>query len=226
MMTREDAVRHVPVEEMAEEIWALREEGRNDLDTLLAGSKLQDSRATLDEMLERRLARRDGDRIQLTAEGEGIARQVVRRHRLAEVLLQQVLEVEAGEAERTACEFEHMLSEAVTDSVCTYMGHPPSCPHGKAIPKGRCCDRLVADMAPLVVRLTDLRPGEEGRIVFMQGDNRARLQKLASMGVVPGRIVRLDRKWPSVVIKKEEISLALDQELGREIFVKKIPKNY
>jgi DtxR family Mn-dependent transcriptional regulator len=224
MMRREDAIRHVPIEELAEEIWALGEEGRNEFDTLLAGSKVANSRATLETMMKRRLARRDGDRVVLTPAGEQIARLVVRRHRLAEVLLQEVLEVEAREAERTACEFEHMLSEAVTDSVCTYLGHPPSCPHGKRIPKGRCCDRLVAELEPLVVRLTDLRPGEAGRIVFMQGGDRKRLEKLASMGVVPGRTVRLDRKWPSVVIRKEEISLALDQELGGSIFVKKVPR--
>src|SRR3970282_840453 len=120
--------------------------------------------------------------------GEGggeVGRRVIRGHRLAEVLLQQVLEVEEGEADRAACEFEHMLSEAVTESVCTYLGHPPVCPPGNPIPRGGCGARPAAEMEPLVVRLTEMRPGEEGRIVYIRGGAGRRLERLAGMGLVP-----------------------------------------
>jgi DtxR family Mn-dependent transcriptional regulator len=222
MKPANETFRHAPVEELAEEIWALREEERNDLTTLLEGSKLKDSRTTFQEMKDRGLVRVDGDRVLLTPAGEQIARQVVRRHRLAEFLLAQVLEIAEDEAERTACQFEHLLSDQVTMSVCTYLGHPPLCPHGKRIPKGSCCERLVAEMEPLVVRLTELRPGEQGRIVFILPKHQARLLKLGSMGLVPGQVVRLDRKHPSVVVQREETTLALDPEIGREIYVKKV----
>jgi DtxR family Mn-dependent transcriptional regulator len=213
---------HIAVEELAEEIWALREEDRNDLKTLLSGSKLENSKKTFKEMQKKDLARVEGEKVLLTPAGEYIARRVIRRHRLAEFLLAQVLEVTGEEAERTACEFEHLLSDQVTTSVCTYLGHPPLCPHGKPIPKGKCCEQLVADMAPLVVRLTELRPGEDGRIVFIVPKQQARLLKLGSMGLVPGQIVRLDRKSPSVVVQREETTLALDREIGEEIYVKKV----
>lgn len=216
------AIPHVAIEELAEEIWALREDDRNDLKTLLGGSKLENSKKTFKEMQKKDLARVEGEKVLLTPAGEYIARRVIRRHRLAEFLLAQVLEVTGEEAERTACEFEHMLSDQVTTSVCTYLGHPPLCPHGKPIPKGKCCEQLVADMAPLVVRLTELRPGEDGRIVFIVPKHQARLLKLGSMGLVPGQIVRLDRKSPSVVVQREETTLALDREIGEEIYVKKV----
>ncbi len=213
---------HVAVEELAEEIWALRELDRNDLTTLLTGSKLDDSRAAFQQMQDQDLARVEGEKVLLTPAGEYIARRVIRRHRLAEFLLAQVLEVDEEETERTACEFEHLLSDQVTTSVCTYLGHPPLCPHGKPIPKGRCCEQLVADMEPLVVRLTDLRPGEDCRIVFIVPKHQARLLKLGSMGLVPGQVVRLDRKSPSVVVQRQETTLALDREIGEEIYVKKV----
>ena len=77
-------------------------------------------------------------------------------------------------------------------------------------------------MGPLVVRLTELRPGEDGRIVFIVPKQQARLLKLGSMGLVPGQIVRLDRKSPSVVVQRDETTLALDREIGEEIYVKKV----
>lgn len=222
MRSDRHSIPQIAVEELAEEIWALREEDRNDLTTLLDGSKLEDSRKTFQDMQDKDLARIEGNKVVLTAAGEYIARRIIRRHRLAEFLLAQVLEVTDEEAERSACEFEHMLSDQVTTSVCTYLGHPPLCPHGKPIPKGKCCEQLVAEMGPLVVRLTELRPGEGGRIVFIVPKQQARLLKLGSMGLVPGQIVRLDRKSPSVVVQRDETTLALDREIGQEIYVKKV----
>lgn len=225
MNIEESKFRHEPIEELAEEIWALREEDRNKFDILVGGSKLEDSRSTFLRMQEQGLVRRDGKKIDLTPAGEEIARKVIRRHRLSEVLLQQVLEVEEREADRTACEFEHQLSDQVTRSVCTYLGHPAVCPHGKEIPKGDCCNRLVEPGEPLVIRLSDMRPGEAGRIVFILPENRARLAKLSCMGIVPGQVIRLERKWPSVVITKEEATLAMDREVGREIYVKRVQES-
>jgi DtxR family Mn-dependent transcriptional regulator len=42
-------------------------------------------------------------------------------------------------AEEQACYFEHILSPAVTDSICAFLGHPRLCPHGRPIPRGACC---------------------------------------------------------------------------------------
>jgi len=57
--------------------------------------------------------------------GERRALEVIRRHRLAERLLSEVFELEETDFETSACQFEHILSPQVLESVCTFLGHPP-----------------------------------------------------------------------------------------------------
>jgi putative ABC transport system ATP-binding protein len=74
--------------------------------------------------------------------GEERARSVIRRHRLAERLFMDVLSIrDAASVESNACTFEHILSPEVTDRICTFLGHPETCPHGGPIPRGECCIR-------------------------------------------------------------------------------------
>jgi Mn-dependent DtxR family transcriptional regulator len=78
--------------------------------------------------------------IQFTERGKQRAADVIRRHRLAERLFTQTFRVANEEVvEQQACKFEHILSPEVTDSICTFLGHPETCPHGSPIPKGECC---------------------------------------------------------------------------------------
>ena len=81
------------------------------------------------------------DFLKLTKEGERRARDVVRRQRLAERLLVDVLELGRPEMDSSACEFEHILSKEVEESICTLLGHPKECPHGLATPPGDCCSK-------------------------------------------------------------------------------------
>lgn len=75
-----------------------------------------------------------------TPKGHARARDVIRRHRLAERLFRDVLSIQdEAEIESSACKFEHILSPEVTDRMCTLMGHPDACPHGSPIPCGECC---------------------------------------------------------------------------------------
>ena len=75
-----------------------------------------------------------------TPKGESRARDVIRRHRLAERLFIDVLSIhDEYEIESSACKFEHILSPEVTDRMCTLLGHPVACPHGSPIPPGECC---------------------------------------------------------------------------------------
>jgi len=78
----------------------------------------------------------EGEAVWLTAEGRELARNVVRRHRLAERLLVDLLDVGREDVEGPACRFEHVLNQGVDDRICTLLGHPPTCPHGKLIPRG------------------------------------------------------------------------------------------
>jgi Mn-dependent DtxR family transcriptional regulator len=81
-----------------------------------------------------------GDIVELTASGRRRAGDIIRRHRLAERLFTETLRVEdEAEIEQQACKFEHILSPDATDRICSFLGHPRTCPHGAPIPEGACC---------------------------------------------------------------------------------------
>lgn len=201
-------------------IWLMHEECVVDSEKVFAQVPIQ-VKATA-RMLERNgyIAIRNG-RIHLLPEGQKKAESLIRRHLLAERLLSDVFQVSEAEMTRSACAFEHILSPEVTDSVCTFLGHPPVCPHGVAIPRGRCCARFTRDVQPVVQRLKDLEIGEVGRIVFIAPGRTPTLDRLSIFGVVPGKDVQLEQKRPAYVIKVDETVLALETELCEKIFVKR-----
>ncbi len=80
--------------------------------------------------------------LELTARGRERAGSIIRRHRLAERLFTDSLAMDSeSEIEQQACKFEHILSPEATDKICTFLGHPRTCPHGAPIPPGACCGR-------------------------------------------------------------------------------------
>jgi putative ABC transport system ATP-binding protein len=80
--------------------------------------------------------------VELTPRGRERAASIIRRHRLAERLFTDSLAMDSeSEIEQQACKFEHILSPEATDKICTFLGHPRTCPHGAAIPPGPCCQR-------------------------------------------------------------------------------------
>jgi putative ABC transport system ATP-binding protein len=85
----------------------------------------------------------DGNQIvTLTPRGRRRAGSIIRRHRLAERLFTDSLALDSeSEIEQQACKFEHILSPEATDKICTFLGHPRTCPHGAPIPPGPCCEQ-------------------------------------------------------------------------------------
>ena len=80
--------------------------------------------------------------VELTPRGRQRAADIIRRHRLAERLFTDSLSLDSeSEIEQQACKFEHILSPEATDKICTFLGHPKTCPHGAPIPPGNCCGR-------------------------------------------------------------------------------------
>jgi Mn-dependent DtxR family transcriptional regulator len=80
--------------------------------------------------------------VDLTARGRQRAADIIRRHRLAERLFTDSLAMDSeSEIEQQACKFEHILSPEATDKICSFLGHPRTCPHGSPIPPGACCGR-------------------------------------------------------------------------------------
>ncbi len=83
--------------------------------------------------------------VELTTRGRQRAADIIRRHRLAERLFTDSLALESeSEIEQQACKFEHILSPEATEKICTFLGHPRTCPHGALIPPGRCCGGSMA----------------------------------------------------------------------------------
>ena len=213
------------VEELLEAIYAEGESGRHGIAEVLGrlgdhapGTGAADFRGLEDLGL----VRVDGERVTLTEPGESRARGVIRRHRLAERLFRDLLDLSEGAAESQACEFEHILSPEATDSVCTLLGHPPTCPHGKSIPPGDCCGAAHKSVRPLVTGLQHFPLGETGRIVFIAPRFHDRMDKLAALGVVPGSEVRLHQRAPAYVLEIGETTVAIDPEIASEIFLKKV----
>ena len=80
--------------------------------------------------------------VELTTRGRQRAADIIRRHRLAERLFTDSLAMDSEtEIEQQACKFEHILSPEATDKICSFLGHPKTCPHGALIPPGPCCGR-------------------------------------------------------------------------------------
>jgi putative ABC transport system ATP-binding protein len=126
---------------LLEQIWVLQEDSQVADTQRLQLAGVLDVAALVRRMGEHGLVRIDNGALRLTAAGEERARSVMRRHRLAERLFSDTFDVEDREVESTACQFEHILSPQVTDKICTFLGHPHTCPHGKSIPSGSCCPR-------------------------------------------------------------------------------------
>jgi putative ABC transport system ATP-binding protein len=83
--------------------------------------------------------------VELTPRGRSRAADIIRRHRLAERLFTDSLALDSeSEIEQQACKFEHILSTEATDKICSFLGHPRTCPHGAPIPPGPCCERNLS----------------------------------------------------------------------------------
>ena len=210
------------IDEALELLWVLDEEGHHDLKRFNLSSDDADIVAVVEVLSIERLADLSDGEIKLTDKGTSIAKGLIRRHRLAERLFTDIFDLPKDTMEEDACKVEHILSEELTDSVCTFLGHPPVCPHGKPIPRGECCKKYSVDVRPVVTRLIDFEVGKSGKIVFITPSEAARIGRLSSIGIIPGTIIKLIQRKPSIVMQMDETTIAIDPELAKEIFVKKI----
>ena len=90
----------------------------------------------VEDLLKAKFVEKREGEIVLTATGRERAKQMIRRHRLAEMLLTQVLDIEPGSEQAEVCAMEHTISPRIADRLCSFLGHPPQCPHGRPIPPG------------------------------------------------------------------------------------------
>ena len=146
---------HPAFEEYCECIYELREDDVEVIQARIA-ERLQVSRPSVSEMVRRLetegLIDLSGNAISLTEAGERLALRVVRRHRLAERFLTDVLGLSWAQAHHEAGKWEHVMSDDVESAMNRLLGDPTTCPHGNPIPGS-------SYLAEDTVRLVDVTPG-------------------------------------------------------------------
>lgn len=208
------------VEEVLEKIWTCSEQNEHRLSTIKEKSRVKITPEILDYLEKDDLIAHSNNNILLTYKGKQYASDIIRRHRLAERLLSDVLNMNLANIEPHACEFEHVIIEEVVDSICTLLGHPRECPHGIAIPEGKCCRETRNLVSNTVMSLDKLNVGENAKIAYVStNNNHSRLHKLISFGITPGIKVRVHQKTPTYVIKCGHTELALERDVISNIFV-------
>ena len=158
----------------------------------------------------------------LQKKGVDYSHQIVRAHRIAERLIYDVLD---GEFESGACEFEHIVTTELVDSICILLGHPRECPHGMPIPEGECCKRYANTTESSVTCMTELKVGQSARVAYVNCKNDQLLHKIDGLQIRPKTIVKLHQIYPCYVIECEGANIAIDKEIVSKIFVWKKPHN-
>lgn len=203
-------------EEILESLWIKTQE-----DKAGVGAADFQARKALEQLIEDGLVVSGGDgSLSLTEKGLPEARSVVRRHRLAERLLYDVLGTRDKVMHDKACKFEHLLDKGLDENICVLLGHPKVCPHNKPIPPGKCCQAAAARPQKLVSPLSELRPGQSGTVAYLYAPEADKLQKLMAMGVLPGAPVKLIQSFPSYVFQAGMSQFATDREMSDAIYVR------
>lgn len=209
-------------EEILESIWSVGDRQNNSIEAVKKRCSVDFTDADLDDLERQELIVRDHDEISLANKGKSIAEVIIRRHRLAEILVSSILKLKQADMEDIACKVEHSLLPEVEESICTLLGHPEFCPDGKKIPRGRCCSGKLKAIDSSIVSLKELAPGERGKITYIKPDSHSGFHKLISFGLHPGVVVTVHRKNPAFCIKFENTELALDENVVANIYVWKL----
>lgn len=154
--------------------------------------------------------------VTLTEQGARIAVTVVRRHRIVERFLVDVLAYEWEEAQDLARRFEHALPREVVQRIYEHLGRPATCPHGFPIPPPD------SDSIPQLRTLVELDPGDAAEIAVPANTDPEVVAYLAELGVAPGVRVRVTDKMPfdgpiTVMIDGEERTVG--NKLARQLSV-------
>jgi len=213
---------HPPVEEYLETMLSLDEEGVPVIQARIA-ERLGRSAPSVSEMLDRLredgYVERDGRRLSLTESGQALAEKVVRKHRLAERLLVDVIGLPWHKAHLEAGRWEHVISDEVETRLVALLGNPSTCPHGNPIPGSD----PVADQAPQV-SLAEIEPGGRVRLERITEEvelDMASLEYLGEHGCLPGRSALVRSKAPdgTVTLEIDGATVALGPGITQQMFV-------
>ncbi|SEG92316.1 iron (metal) dependent repressor, DtxR family [Thermomonospora echinospora] len=213
-------------------VFELEEEGIIPLRARIA-ERLSQSGPTVSQTVARMerdgLLRVEGDRhLELTATGRGLATRVMRKHRLAECLLVNVIGLPWEDVHIEACRWEHVMSEEVERRLVALLGNPTHCPHGNPIPG---LDELGVsedgeESGPLDVMTDVATPAGTPAVVRriseqVQSDSDLMLI-LKRLGIQPGREVMLATSEDGVRVScddEPEGATELPRRLAEHVFV-------
>ena len=213
---------HPPVEEYLETVHSLTEEGTPVIQARIA-ERLGRSAPSVSEMLDRLegegYVRRAGRLVELTDTGSVVAEKVVRRHRLAERLLVDVIGLEWHKVHTEAGRWEHVISDDVEERLVLLLGDPATCPHGNPIP-GSLTRSAPAPQMPL----TEAQPGQEVRLERISEDvelDTSLLSYLSQHGFVPGASAAVSSRTPdgTLVLALGGTTVAFGPGLANRLYV-------
>jgi DtxR family Mn-dependent transcriptional regulator len=215
---------HPPVEEYLETMLGLAEEGVPVIQARIA-ERLGRSAPSVSEMLERLTedgyVTREGRRLTLTDSGRNLAEKVVRKHRLAERLLVDVIGLEWHKVHREAGRWEHVISDDVEARLIELLGDPATCPHGNPIPGSHSHAPAVATRP-----LADVDVGERVRLLRISEEvelNLGSLTLLDEGGFIPGAVARVGGRdndgTVEVTVEGGGEKLRVSRQLSDRLFV-------
>ncbi len=214
---------HPPVEEYLETMLGLAEEGVPVIQARIA-ERLGRSAPSVSEMLERLIedgyVTREGRRLSLTDSGRALAEKVVRKHRLAERLLVDVIGLEWHKVHREAGRWEHVISDDVEERLVELLGDPATCPHGNPIP-GSHSPVPVAETRPLA----EVSAGEQVRLLRISEEvelNYGSLALLDEGGFIPGAVAEVgarDAEGTVEVAVPGALPIRVSRDLSDRLFV-------
>ena len=129
--------------------------------------------------------------VELTEAGRAMATELVRRHRLLELFLVQIMGFPLDEVDAEAEQVEHAISDAFVDRMDVLLGHPTEDPHGDPIP-----NKAGGVVVPSSQPLSTVLPGQQVIVQRVSDDDPDLLRYLASLGLVPGALVQVEAVAP------------------------------
>jgi DtxR family Mn-dependent transcriptional regulator len=215
---------HPPVEEYLETMLGLAEEGVPVIQARIA-ERLGRSAPSVSEMLDRLIddgyVTREGRRLSLTESGRALAEKVVRKHRLAERLLVDVIGLEWHKVHREAGRWEHVISDDVEARLVELLGDPATCPHGNPIPGSHSAAPAV-ETRPLA----EVDVGERVRLLRVSEEvelNLGSLTLLDESGFIPGAVARVGGRdtdgTVEVTVEGGDERLRVSRDLSDRLYV-------
>jgi DtxR family transcriptional regulator, Mn-dependent transcriptional regulator len=164
----------------------------------------------------------------LTPRGEKAASALVRRHRIWECFLTEILGLSWDEAHAVADRLEHAAPEAVTDRLSDFLGDPIRCPHGCLIPsaaEGRSRNAVPARVSEAPeCRMDEAKPGSSYRLERISPEQPAFLALLEKWGLRPGVVLeRAADRGAGSVWKMNAAVLRIPPEMARTLWVRPDP---